>query len=235
MWSRDEGEERLGDEYKMPFVKIRAWPPFLLVAIPLLNAAISFAEGVSGRFWMVLMPPVQALLLLFAIVLIGLVVLSLFKTIFAQQDRRFRRVILLSSALVVFFAMLFTLPSGGFWFLQGFKFGLLQRFSLDELNEIAAVARQVVPEGSLILPADIGSQRGEPDNAQRWSDFISRVPVKHLNPRFVVYNRDGEIQIEWGGALTGHWGLRIGNTVSRGDRDTNFIPMSVNVAAYTTD
>ena len=205
----------------------------LLASIPFINALLAFAEGFSGRVWAILLLPIQTFPLLLAVGLLGMIIFQLLKTI--KKDRRPINILPLLLAPVVFFSALFSLPPGGFWFLQGFRYGVMQRVSMAEISEIAGIATTVVPNGSLILPPNIGGNRGEADNSNRWSDFVSRAPVGRLNKPFVVYHHDGTVQLEWGGALTGHWGLRVGHPVIRRDRDYYFIPMSENAAAYFTD
>jgi hypothetical protein len=205
----------------------------ILASLPFVNAFLAFAQGLSNRYWHLFLFPVQIIPLLLTVVLFGATLFKITRAIFCRDHRRLS-VLGLGIAPVVSFVAFLSLPPPDFWFLQGFRCGVLQRVSLSEIQEIATIAARIVPDGSLILPL-VGTGRGEPDNSARWNAFRSQAPIGNLSGKFVVYHRDGTVQLEWGGALTGHWGLRVGQPAARLERDSNFIPISEEIAAYFTD
>lgn len=205
------------------------WLAFALMAIPFLNTGFSFLSGISGFVWTLLFP-IEALI---AVILIVAIVIRLILILLRKRVALRTELLLLIASPGIFILALFALPPPASTFLHGFRYGLLFRISIPEILQTAEVASTLVPNDSLIGPPEIRN-RGLPDNSVRWAEFIKRAPVNRLHPQFVVYNRDGTIQLEWGGALTGHWGIRISNDEYRRDRDYGYIPIGRNVAVFST-
>lgn len=202
----------------------------LLISSPFISALISFIQGFSSRHF--LSPfPAEGVFFLFALIIAILLIVRLIE---AWRKRclnkfKFTRI---AFSLVVFLTLVVCIPSSSYWFLLGFREGIIRRLSSDQLEQVATAIRHIVPVGGLMLPPTASKLRGGANNAEMWSAFLSEAPVDELPQPFVVYNRDNTIELEWGSSLTGHWGIRFSTPVIRKSRDIDFLPISSTVAVF---
>ena len=94
-------------------------------------------------------------------------------------------------------------------FREGFKHRIQHTISPEELRELARVARSQIPvDGWLPGPAK-WSLWTEEEHRKPWDVLTNRTALGKLDPRVVVAIRDDAVELSWGGALVGHWGLLI--------------------------
>jgi hypothetical protein len=120
------------------------------------------------------------------------------------------------SSLCIFHAALSLLfLAAGFFtaraniFQIGFRQRILSTVSPAELREIARVCSTAIPlDGRLPGPQN-WSPSDEPEYRGKWNVLIERTSLGKLDAPTVIFNHADSVEIDWGGALVGHWGIII--------------------------
>jgi|GEM_PF-1814830 len=204
-----------------------------LASLPILSLAASFLQGFVGRY--IVMPlPIEGILFLIGIVISVALVIRMAQCL-VSQPRNGRAAASLFCFICIWMACIAFLPSSAGVFLMGFDKGVVQRLSEEDFIRIAQAAEHTIPVGSLILPPTAAKSRGEPNNAQLWSELFDRTPLAVLPQPFVVYNRGNRIEIEWGSALTGHWGVRLSKRAEQEPNDSVMLSVYPSVSVFYTN
>lgn len=146
---------------------------------------------------------VSALLILFSItVLLFICAVTLVK----GADRRFAFSML---ALSLFLLAVGFFTSRANFFQMGFRHRIKSAISPAELREIARVCSDTLPlDGSLPGPTK-RSLWNETEHRATWSALASSTSLGRLDSSMVIFNYAEKVEIVWGGALVGHWGIII--------------------------
>jgi hypothetical protein len=100
-------------------------------------------------------------------------------------------------------------------FQTGFRHKIQKTISAEELRTLAYVARSHIPVGGYIPgPAKL-SLWTEAEHAKTWSILTNTTSLGKLDPWVVIAVRDDVVELSWGGALVGHWGLFIRDVAPR--------------------
>jgi hypothetical protein len=146
---------------------------------------------------------VPALLILFSITVLLLICVV---TLVKGADRRFAFSMLVLSCL--FLASGFVVAPGKV-FQIGFRQRILSTVSPAELREIARVCSTAMPlDGRLPGPGN-WSLSDEPEYRETWNVLTNRTSLGKLDSPTVIFNHASSVEIAWGGALAGHWGVII--------------------------
>jgi hypothetical protein len=104
-------------------------------------------------------------------------------------------------------------------FKLGFRERLQARLSVDELRQIARVFQQnAPPDGKLPGPGK-RSLWTEQEHAPFWTALTNSTSLGKLDSFIVIYKQPDNVELSWGGALIGHWGVRIKNAATATDGD----------------
>jgi len=167
---------------------------------------ISYIGGRSGMplsIWILPVQSVPVLLIFFSItLLLSICIVTLAK----GTDRRFA-FSMLALSLLFLAAGFFTARANIFQI--GFRQRILSTVSPAELREIAPVCSTAIPlDGRLPGPQN-WSPSDEPEYRGKWNVLIERTSLGKLDAPTVIFNHADSVEIDWGGALVGHWGIII--------------------------
>ena len=150
-----------------------------------------------------------------------------------------RRRIILSIMLI--------LVTVGFWFtprllkhspfLLGFKHRVLRLSSPQELRQIASTARTYLSTDNSLPSPEHLFLWDEEVHRQIWEKMPkSKILGSEEHWPLIVINDNGCIELSWGGALTGHWGIRIAEKIVKEDEfDWDYIQIEEDIAVYMSD
>jgi len=120
-------------------------------------------------------------------------------------------------------------------FMLGFRNRVLKLSSPQELHGIAAKARILLNEEKhLPGPGRIWL----PEKKEKYSDLWKKIPESKLftshNSRVCISVSDNnDVEIFWGGALIGHWGIRISDyPLERKTYDNEFVSIEPNLVLF---
>jgi hypothetical protein len=170
------------------------------VSIALLHA-VSYADGRRGTISLLLSIGVALVALGSTAALFVLVVVALVR-------RRQRRLVIgcLALALLVFLANGLVPPVE--LFRIGFRHRLQATITPEQLRQIAIKCSELMPQEGQ-LPGPGKNLWVEAEHAATWAALTNATAIGKLDPSLCIYNHTDEIEILWGGALAGHWGVVI--------------------------
>jgi len=95
-------------------------------------------------------------------------------------------------------------------FLKGFYSRISSQVTPDQLRAIAAQATKIMgaERTSLASPTKF-SLWDEKADRPLWTKLAATPGVDRLDQGLLIQSINGWIELEWGGALMGHWGIRI--------------------------
>ena len=125
---------------------------------------------------------------------------------FLIRKRRIGPVVLAFAILIAFWALpRMILPTKPF--LMGFHHQVYSRTTVNDLRAVAVMARS---SGDFFLPGPGKWSLWEPaKHAAKWEELKKVPSFGRLDTSVVITAHDGIVQMNWGGALVGHWGIRI--------------------------
>jgi hypothetical protein len=141
-------------------------------------------------------------------------------------------------------SIIIILATLGFWltpriffnedaYLLGFKYRVQRLSSSQELREIADKARELLIEQRW-LPGPGKNLWEEEVHAELW-EKMPKSKIISGNTNFVVISVDDnyDVNLSWGGALVGHWGIRIAEgNVEQSKYDAAYIMLEKDIAVY---
>jgi hypothetical protein len=173
---------------------------FVFVGVVLLQA-IAYAEGRSGGISFLLS------------IGIGLIVFACLGTLFVlgiialiRRRQRGRVVGCVACSLLVLLVNAWLPPSESFR--MGFRHRLQAAVTPDELRQIAAKCSELLPLDGC-LPGPSKNLWKDAEHAGSWKALTNATAIARLDPSLCIYNHSDEVEILWGGALAGHWGVVI--------------------------
>ena len=181
--------------------------PCLAVAISTAsNFLMSYAEGRAGRpFSFFLLPAAIIPLLISISSLLLLCILALIALIKKHQARAAFVAVTLS---IIFAATWFIIPADKI-FRVGFRQRIKTTISIDELRGIARACHDSLPVNGLLPGPEKRSLWAEEEHRPVWVALTKSTSLGKLDPWMVIKNYSDSVVISWGGALAGHWGVRI--------------------------
>jgi hypothetical protein len=93
-------------------------------------------------------------------------------------------------------------------FREGFRHRIQSRISPEELRVVAAAARAQIPVGESLSSTVDGAVRAQTED-DRWANLMGRTSLGKLDSGVVVTVRYDSVELWWGGAMMGNWGLVI--------------------------
>lgn len=94
-------------------------------------------------------------------------------------------------------------------FIAGFKERIREDISPAELRTVARVARSQIPVDGYLPSPSKWSLWTEEDHRQSWTVLTNSTVIGKLPPGVVVSVKNKLVELIWGGALPGHWGIVI--------------------------
>lgn len=202
---------------------------------PLFNWTLGYLQGRNcAHFMLLLLPP--ALFTLFVALLCFIALLFSIGRGFMQHKRPARKILFFALSALLFTISFKLLPPQSDSFLLGFRDTIASRINEQQFFDIAKAVSEQIPRGESIWSIDKPIHGDDPGNVSKWKELGRTVDLKPLPSKYAIFNHGNEIEILWGGALTGHWGVRVSDHhASRHDRDYSFLPIANRIAAIYTD
>ncbi len=202
---------------------------------PLLNYGMAYLQGRScAHFTLLLLPP--TFFILFAALLCFFAMLFSMGRDFLNRKLPIKKTLLFGASVCMFAFLFHTLPSFVDSFLLGFRETIKARVSDDQFYSIASVARNHISDGDTIWWKDIIIHASDASNVSQRNSLPAAVDLTSLPRNYVIANRAGKIEIKWGSALTGSWGVRISDETSAPqERDYGFLPINNRITTFYTD
>lgn len=202
-----------------------------VLAPPIVNPVMCYLDGRMGGYSIFLDWPL-AWLLIIGFWLILLILRIGWTTI--KRPIAWKRIVFLAClpfiGLGIGWSIWKVSPPGAYWFLLGFKPALAERISIDEIRISASIAQGILDQEGAFCSPDKGLNSDH--QQQQWEEFISEAPVSALPTPFCIFYRLEAIEFVWGGALIGHWGIRVHPSVSRYESDVAFIQFQDDIALF---
>lgn len=202
---------------------------------PLINVALGYLEGRSGGHFTLFVLPV----ILFPFLAMIVCAFAMLRSIGRDMVRGrsvWAKSTLLAVSFVVFTLLVAHTPSYSLCFLKGFRDCLFSRLTEAQMYHIADCVRTRVPEGTVLRERSPGSAAPPPSSAAAWEALAKSTETGLLPQQFAVINNENCVEIEWGSALSGHYGLRIApDNVERSEYDNTYVPVNERIAAFDQD
>jgi len=166
----------------------------------------SYAGGRTGEPISIFNLPVElAPYLLNLFCLLALLVLLLTAIVKRKQTRAALIAFAFSTMIV---ALGFVIPPIKA-FQVGFSHRITASISAGELRQIAQeFEKNVPPKGFLPGPGKRSLWTAE-EHAPIWTKMTNATSLVKLDNWVVIYKHSDDVELSWGGALAGHWGVRI--------------------------
>jgi hypothetical protein len=94
-------------------------------------------------------------------------------------------------------------------FQAGFRRKIKSTMSPDELRKIARLCHEKLPPRGQLPGPFRWSPGKESEHRLLWNELIGSSSLGKLDPSLFIINNADTVDIVWGGALVGHWGLTI--------------------------
>jgi hypothetical protein len=94
-------------------------------------------------------------------------------------------------------------------FQAGFREKIRSTVSPDELRAIARVCHEKLPPHERLPGPKKWSLWNETEHRPQWNILVESSALGKLDPSLIIFNNEDTVEISWGGALVGHWGLII--------------------------
>jgi hypothetical protein len=91
----------------------------------------------------------------------------------------------------------------------GFRQRMRSTVSASELREIARFCHETLPIQTRLPGPGKWSLWNESEHRSHWNALVQATAVGKLDPSLTIFNGTDTVEIVWGGALVGHWGLII--------------------------
>jgi hypothetical protein len=106
-------------------------------------------------------------------------------------------------------------------FRAGFRRRIQSSISPYELRQIAHACHQILPPDKFLPGPEKWSLSDESQYRAKWQKLTESTAVDRLDPWLVIFDHGDTVELSWGGALIGHWGLIIqtGDKTEPGDVD----------------
>jgi hypothetical protein len=204
----------------------------IISAMLLASYVLVFSGGFSGLYFLVGIMPAGMIPIFSAFIFTVLV----FKNGVQSINKRQR--IVLSVIIIIVTLSFWRVPKlfPHSLFLVGFKYRILKISSPQELREIAANARKI-----LVKQRNLPS----PDKTWLWEENIHRSLWEQMPNYKILSDNDhyvsisvsdsNSVDIIWGGALTGHHGIRIGEgNTKKIESDFEFFLIDKDIAIFAS-
>ncbi|HWW01871.1 MAG TPA: hypothetical protein VNZ64_19380 [Candidatus Acidoferrum sp.] len=94
-------------------------------------------------------------------------------------------------------------------FQAGFRHKIKSTVSPDELRQIARSCHATLPPRGRLPGPRKWSLWNESEHRPQWNALVGSSSLGKLDPSLTIFNNTDMVEIAWGGALVGHWGLII--------------------------
>ncbi len=213
-------------------------PAILVVVCVAIIPCLTYLGGLAGHPLAILLLPADSLPFLVAVAFslwtIGLIVYSAIKRRLLYPSISSLILIVTAWSIPLFLYRL--LPTSPF--LLGFHRRISAKFTPDQLRLVAAKAISLSKEEDhWYLPSPQKLSLWDPkSDAPLWAE-MNRVPgFSKFDGPFEIEVWQGNVYITWGGALIGHWGIRIdSSSVARKDNGYSFLALEPDIAVYIED
>lgn len=209
----ETSQECLNDGYSRTSGMKRFLLPFITISLSTAGLFImSYASGRAGTSigLFLVVPYLLNLLCLLALLILLLIAIAKRKHI-----RTALKAFVLSTTIV---ALGIVIPPEKV-FLLGFRHRIQATISANELRQIAQeFEKNLPPKGFLPGPGKRSLWTAE-EHAPFWTSMTNSTSLGKLDNWVVIYQHRDDVELSWGGALAGHWGVRIKTeaTTSEGD------------------
>ena len=121
-------------------------------------------------------------------------------------------------------------------YLLGFSHRVFSAITADQLRLAATKATALLSTDDSFLPGPGKWSLYNPDkHAALWSEVSALPGVTKLDSSVVMTSRGGVVEMTWGGALAGHWGLRFHSPfVTRDSGDYAYWATEPDIALFMT-
>ena len=177
-----------------------------VVTATISSYAISYLGGRQGMPLCIAgLPTEMAPKLMSLFCLVWLVVLF----VVALINRRPLGKTLSALALSSFFLVLGFAVAPAKVFQAGFRQRIRSTITPEELRTIARVCHETLPIHGQLPGPEKGSLWNESEHRPQWTALVQSTALGKLDPWLTVFNKANTVEIAWGGAMVGHWGLII--------------------------
>lgn len=174
--------------------------------------AISYIGGRMGMLELTLLGIVPFLLnpiALLCLLIVGLI---------ALVKGRDRTTVVVCLGLAAVFSMLPFLLNPEKLFQAGVRDRVVSQVTPKELRQLATRVQAALPENGS-LPGPMKKSLWSEEYRKQWEELVRDTEIEKLDPWMVIFNRNQSVEINWGGARSGHWGVTIdtGSEMKPGD------------------
>jgi len=175
----------------------------------------SYIGGRQGDPLSVWLFPAEMFPILVAFLSVFILVILFFVAL--GRGREQCAVSLLSGCAMLFFISMFAFPPREV-FQMGFRARIQSTITPDELRQIGIVVQSMLPEDGR-LPGPQKNLWDEKEHGAQWQRLLKTTQIGKLDPWMVIVKSSDKVNLTWGGALAGHWGVVIetGQEQSPGD------------------
>lgn len=153
--------------------------------------------------------PAQVAAILIGLLCVG-VLLVLSVTVFARQKRGGRNVLMFVASLTILVTgCVGGILVGGKLFQAGFRQNIRSAISPEELRQIAGACHGTLVPNKIFPGPKKWSIWNESQDRAQWNALTASTALGKLDPSVMIINRADAVELWWGGALVGHWGVII--------------------------
>ncbi len=147
------------------------------------------------------------------------VLLLVVTLIVALVKGRERRTVAWLTGVAVLFLLLPFMVKPQILFQAGFRAHIKSSVTPDELRQIAATVQEMLPDDGRLPGPKKESLWREEQHRPMWRKLAQTTQIQKLDPSLVIFKHGGTVELDWGGALAGHWGVEIDTGAEPRDGD----------------
>jgi hypothetical protein len=185
----------------------------------------------GGRYFFNLDLIFMSYLLPIILILIIKQTIILTKVIIEKNKRiKFSLLSLLFGILLLFINFIF--PSYPI-FQIGFRNQIKNVLKPEQFREIAHVSRKILTKDDFLpirMPGPGNNLWNAKKHAENWKILTSSTAIERLDNSFVIFVHDSSVSISWGGALWGHWGVKIYDKIVPTNTNHNDISIDIKIS-----
>lgn len=168
--------------------------------------AISYFGGRRGDPLSIAGFPAQILPMLMSLFCLASLIVSLIMALI-KRNAAGKALSFLAFSLFLFVINFAIVPASSFQ--AGFRQKISSSVSPGELREIARVCHETLPVPSSLPGPGKKSLWDESEHKAKWNVLMNSTSLGKLDPSLTIFNSPDSVELAWGGALVGHWGLVI--------------------------
>lgn len=187
---------------------MKRFAQILCAVVGIASAYTFIIEYIGGRQGLPLSIggfPAQIVSVLASVLSIFLLVVTLFVALIRRKAQR--AVSSMMGLAILLFILTFTVIPARI-FQIGFRARIQSTITPDELRQIGTAVHNTLLEDGR-LPGPGNNRWNEEDHGAQWQVLVKTTRIENLDPWMVIFKHSNTVELTWGGALVGHWGLVI--------------------------